>query len=242
MRPAKLNRGFTLIEVLIATMLLAVGLVGSIALTLSMMRANRTNSGRDVAYFLGQQALDQLGLFPMTTVGLGAGALLPPTSTPGVNDNPIGMVAAGGTPPATTCSVYPMSDAALGDTPGTCNPGTNPNLSMPSYFVRTWVCCAPSTGNLAGEPCAANALATVGVGGLKTPDTLNQGVLCLLQAEVTWPTENLNPNGTATFGAPSLINGPVPALLFSPEGRVPPQPPPTLPYGNHVLLGEVRML
>jgi prepilin-type N-terminal cleavage/methylation domain-containing protein len=241
MKPAQQKHGFTLIEVMMATMLLVVGLVGSIALTLGMMRTNRNNAGRDVAYFLGQQALDQLGLFPLTTLNLGV-TTLPPTSTPGVNDNPIGMAAAGGIPPATSCSVYPMSDAALGDTPGTCDPGTNPNLSLPSYFVRTWVCCAPAGGNLAGEPCAANALATLGVSGLKTPDTLNQGVLCLVQAEVTWPTENLNPNGTAVSGAPSLINGAAPALLFSPDSRLPPQPPPTLPYGNHVLLGEVRML
>jgi prepilin-type N-terminal cleavage/methylation domain-containing protein len=243
MRGQRKHAGFTLIEVLIATLLIVVGLVGSIALTLGMLRTNRSSASHDTAYVLAQQALDNLGLFPLNQAGIGVNFLLP-SSTPGVNDPPLGMVAAGVNPPATSCAVLPMANAQIGDAPGQCA-GVNPNLAMPSYFLRTWVCCGvpppppagpPLPALLGGQPCTAQAGADVGPSGLlTTPDNQNQGAICLLQAEVTWPAENLQATGTPIVGDPPLYAG-NPAQLFVPEGSAG-----YVPYGNHILLSEVRM-
>ena len=128
------QEGFTLLEVMVAAMLLMVALVGSIALSVGLLRGNQFNRERDTAYFLAQQQLDLLDVQPITQI-LGNAALFP-------NED------VASTSSVATC--YSASQDAFVDSPISCT--ANPPAA---YYLRTWVCCgsAIAGGIPAGVPC-----------------------------------------------------------------------------------------
>ncbi|MHB8417121.1 MAG: prepilin-type N-terminal cleavage/methylation domain-containing protein [Myxococcales bacterium] len=190
-------RGFTLLEVLIAAMLLVIGLVGSIALIGGLVLTNRTAHSRDVAYALLQQTLDQEMMVPL---------LLPPTAglanqydltnNSGVATVPWGPGVLGGP----LC--FASSDDVVADRPTPCS------AAMAAAFIlRTWTCCAtagvdPGVGGAPyGIPAGVcgfnpNILPGDGVLGSGWTAVTTSGTLCYLQAEVTWPNES-QPVGAA---------------------------------------------
>ncbi len=225
LRPA--NEGFTLLEVMIATMLLVVALVGSIALVLGLRRVNQSTRDRDVAYFLAQQALDQLDAIPLSLAGLTTS--LPATSLPTNNDAPLL-----GTPVIpTTLSCYPIGNDVIADRPIAC---ASP---MPSaYFVRTWSCCGNTTAVVSQGGASQTALALpTGSCGLTapvvgSPDTSSgNGAVCYVQVEVTWPTENPLAPATPLNGSPQSLFVDTASTTAQTLG---------LSFSNHVYLSEVR--
>jgi type II secretory pathway pseudopilin PulG len=227
-------RGFTLIEVLIATLLLVTALVGSIGLVVALKQVNLSSRSRDTAYYLAQQALDTLEAVPLalplpTTGFLAPGAA---ASTPTNTDGPL----LGNMLTPTTMTCYPMSDDTITDRPISCQ-----SPMAPAYVVRTWTCCdfvpnnpAATIGTIAGMPaltinsaCGPDAA----IGTLGSPDTLSgNGVACLIQAEVTWPVELAGPPATSLSAAPSQLF--VDTSLAAP----------VLNFSNHVYLSAVRSL
>jgi Prokaryotic N-terminal methylation motif len=183
------NGGFTLLEVLIAAVLLVVALVGSLALTIGLLRGNQTTRARDSAYFLAQQALDQYSATPVLQLP----GLLPGVAAPTA---------------APIC--YDMADGAFIDHPVACGAQT-------AFYVRTLVCCVGPGMPL--SPAPAPSCAALVAEPTPLPPNVNftatsQGVSCILQAEVTWPVE---PAGAAVAQMFVDSSGPpavVPTLNF----------------------------
>jgi Tfp pilus assembly protein PilV len=207
--------GFTLLEVLIAAMLLVVGMVGSIALILGLMQANRTARARDTGYYLAQQSLDEIGLVP----------LVGPTTAYLTGAFPIPGVA----PSAPTC--YPMTDDVISDRPISC---TAAGITS-AFIVRTWTCCntgpigtaatIPAATCGATQPLLTGPAATSSSG---LPVVLQQSALCYVQAEVTWPAEDPvghNLLSTTVAGQEALFQETEPSVLT---------------FGNHVWATMVR--
>jgi Tfp pilus assembly protein PilV len=193
--------GFSLIEVMMATMLLIVALVGSIALSVGLLRGNQFNRERDTAYFLAQQQLDLFDAAPMSQI------LLNPLIYP--NDG----VASTSSP--ATC--YSIGQDAYIDSPISCVVNT-----PAAYFLRTWICCNGAAGGIPVGGCN-NAAGAVPI---LSPDVANGGAVCLVQVEVTWPSE---PAGVVATGA---WTGGFADNVFT---TIPP-----LTFTNHVYLSMVR--
>ena len=185
--------GFTLLEVMIAAALLTIALVGSLALSVGLLRGNQFNRERDTAYFLAQQQLDLLSVQPLTQILTNAAAF------------PNEDIAS--TSSVATC--YDMQQDAFIDNPISCvgNPPA-------AYFLRTWVCCNAG-GALAGIPAGAACNATGAA--IISPNTTNGGEICYLQVEVTWPSEPAGVNPTSAWAAPFADNvfTTVPVLGFT---------------------------
>jgi type II secretory pathway pseudopilin PulG len=191
--PHRDQAGFTLLEVLIAAMLLMVALVGSIALSVGLMRGNQFNRERDTAYFLAQQQLDLLAVQPISQI-LANVATFP-------NE---GLAS---TPSPATC--YSIGQDAFIDSPISC-------LGPPTaaYYLRTWVCC--NVAGIGQNIPAATACNTTGVD-IVSPDVGGGGGVCFLQVEVTWPAE---PAGVAAtnpwaVGFADTVATTVPPLTFT---------------------------
>ena len=184
--------GFTLLEVMIAAMLLMVALVGSIALSVGLLRGNQFNRERDTAYFLAQQQMDLLSVQPISQI-LANPALLP-------NED----VASSSSP----AICYSIGQDAFVDSPISCV-GNVPA----AYYLRTWVCCAPAGagGIAAGSACNPLGPAIV------SPDTANNGGVCLVQVEVTWPSEPAGVVATNPWAAgfADTVLTTVPPLTFT---------------------------
>jgi hypothetical protein len=156
--------------VLIAAVLLVIALVGSLALTIGLLRGNVNTRARDTAYFLAQEVLDQYSATPVLQVP----TLLPATAAP------------------TTAPVcYDMSDGALIDHPVACG------AVATTYCVRTVTCCVGPGMPLSPAPAAGCAILLATNPATLLPPNVNfsptsQGVSCLIETEVTWPVE---PNG-----------------------------------------------
>jgi type II secretory pathway pseudopilin PulG len=172
----KARAGFTLLEVLIAAMLLMIALLGSIALSVGLLRGNQFNRERDTAYFLAQQQIDLFSVQPITQI----------LSNPGGFPNE--DIASTSSPP--TC--YDVAQDAFVDSPISCL-GNPP----PAYYLRTWVCCVgPGGGGIPGGTCANPGGAPTVV----SPNLGGVGGVCLINVEVTWPYE---PVGVTWDTAPS---------------------------------------
>jgi prepilin-type N-terminal cleavage/methylation domain-containing protein len=222
-RPA----GFTLLEVLVAAVLLVVAMVGSIGLILGMNATNRSTRNRDVAYLLAQGALEQLSAVPLVTLA---------TANP----------AATAVPSAPTC--FGMSNDSVLDRPIACPVGGG---TASAYYLRTWVCCTqnpnapppytlpyPPAVPITGAQC--NVAVNVPGGQVVSPNQVNGGTTCLLEAEVTWPHES-RANGQATavqapgyfVDPPTPPPVPLPAMgTSSADGK--------LSYLNHIFTAVVR--
>jgi Tfp pilus assembly protein PilV len=217
--------------VLIAAMLLVVGMVGSIALILGLLRANKTARARDTGYFLAQQALDRLEMVPMvgstgvvTTTGQPAflSAAFPYAATP--------------FPSEPTC--YAMSDDVISDRPIACSAG-----QVAAFVLRTWTCCSTPTGPANDTiPAGAGCVLLNGQGPISSPDavpgpqppppgatTNPNGAVCFIQAEVTWPEED-------PVGNQLVIANAAASFLFND----PPATPAGVSYSNHVWATLVR--
>jgi hypothetical protein len=159
-------RGFTLLEVMIAAVLLVVALVGSLALTIGLLRGNKTTRSRDTAYFLAQEVLDQYSATPILQL---------PALLPGVGA------------PTTAPICYDMNDAAFIDHPVACGAVAS------TYAVRTLACCVGPGMPASPAPGPSCAVLLAETGGALPPNVnftpTSQGVSCLLQTEVTWPIE-----------------------------------------------------
>jgi prepilin-type N-terminal cleavage/methylation domain-containing protein len=190
---AAARRGFTLLEVLIAAVLLTVALVGSLALSVGLLRGNQFNRERDTAYFLAQQQLDLLAVQPITQI-LSNPALFPNTSIASTSS-------------VATC--YSIGQDDFIDSPISCI-GPPPA----AYYVRTWVCCnAGGVGASipAGTPCNATGAAIV------SPDGAGAGGVCYTQVEITWPTEPAGVGANAPWagGFADTVFTTVPPLNFT---------------------------
>jgi Tfp pilus assembly protein PilV len=163
--PRRGEGGFTLLEVLIAAMLLTVALVGSLALSVGLLRGNQFTRERDTAYFIAQQQLDLLAVQPISQI-LSNPAVFPNTQLSSTSS------------PA-TC--YSIGQDDFIDTPISCI-GNVPA----AYFVRTWVCCNTG-GPLASIP--AGTACNPGANNIVSPDATSSGGICLTQVEITWPSE-----------------------------------------------------
>jgi prepilin-type N-terminal cleavage/methylation domain-containing protein len=209
MRGPKKERGFTLIEVLVAAMLLVVALVGSIGLILGMARANQSNRTRDVGYLIAQEAVEQLSAVPLLTLA---------------TNNP----AATSVPSAPTC--YGMSDDAVVDRPIPCS-------GAAAYYLRTWVCCSLNPPTLPAVPIIGVqcnvAVNNPPAGQVVSPDQVNGGIACLIEAEVTWTNEDTVANGAAS---PAAASG----YFVDPPTAPPVAINKVLSFTNHVFLSEVR--
>jgi Tfp pilus assembly protein PilV len=189
----RVQAGFTLLEVLIAAMLLMVALVGSIALNVGLLRGNQFNRERDTAYFLAQQQLDLLEVQPISQIL--SNAPLYPNEDVNSTSSPA------------TC--YSVAQDAYVDSPISCvgNPPA-------AYYLRTWICCN-AAGALASIPTTApcNATGTP----IISPDVANSGGVCLLQVEITWPSEPAGVTATNPWAAgfADTLNTTVPPLTFT---------------------------
>ncbi len=158
---------------MIAAVLLVIALVGSLALTIGLLRGNQSTRARDTAYFLAQQVLDQYSATPVLQLP----ALLP------------GVAA-----PTTAPICYDMSDAAFIDHPVACG------ATASTFALRALTCCVGPGMPLSPAPTAACNILAAEVPATPLPPNVNfsptsQGVSCLLQVEVTWPLE---PAGATT--------------------------------------------
>jgi prepilin-type N-terminal cleavage/methylation domain-containing protein len=172
-----LQRGFTLLEVLIAAILLVIALVGSLALTIGLLRGNESTRARDTAYFLAQQVLDQYSATPV----LDLPALLPGTAAPTA---------------APIC--YDMSDGAFVDHPVACG------AVATTFAVRTVTCCVGPGVPLSPAPAAGCGILLATNPVTPLPPNVNfsptsQGVSCLVEAEVTWPAEPATATASQLF-------------------------------------------
>jgi hypothetical protein len=163
----KQSRGFTILEVLIAAVLLVVALVGSLALTIGLLQGNKTTRSRDTAYFLAQQVLDHYSAAPILQI---------PTLLPGI------------AAPTTAPICYDMSDAAFIDHPVACG------ATASTFAVRALACCVGPGMALSPAPAASCAILGAETPPTPLPPNVNftatsQGVSCILQTEVTWPFE-----------------------------------------------------
>jgi Tfp pilus assembly protein PilV len=156
--------GFTLLEVLIAAMLLTVALVGSLALSVGLLRGNQFTRERDTAYFIAQQQLDLLAVQPISQI----------LSNPAVFPN----AQLGSTSSPATC--YSIGQDDFIDSPISCV-GNVPA----AYYVRTWVCCNAG-GALASIP--AGTPCNPGANNIISPNAASGGI-CFTQVEITWPSE-----------------------------------------------------
>ena len=152
---------------MIAAVLLVVALVGSLALTIGLLRGNRNTRSRDTAYFLAQQVLDQYSATPVLQLP----ALLP------------GVAA-----PTTVPICYDMSDAAFIDHPVACGAVAS------TYAVRVMTCCVGPGMPVSPAPVAGCNILPATFPATPLPPNVNfaptsQGVSCLLETEVTWPVE-----------------------------------------------------
>jgi len=192
-RPSRRERaGFTLLEVLIASMLLVVALVGSMALSVGLLRGNQFNRERDTAYFLAQQQLDLLSVQPINQI------LQNPLTYP--NEQ------LGSAPSAAACFGIGQDDSI--DNPISCIAPV-----PPAYYLRTWVCCNSALGGGISTAAACNATGVA----ITSPDAANGGGVCMIQVEVTWPAE---PNGVVatnpwTAGFADTVYTTVPTLTFT---------------------------
>ncbi len=173
------RRGFTLLEVMVAAVILIIALVGSLALVVGMLRGNQNMRARDTAYFIAQEVLDQyastsLSVFP----GLTSAA-----------------------PALPTC--YSQGEDSFVDRPIPCVLGA----TAAAYWVRTWSCCETPTlgGGLFNSPNPPPLVAPTPCTGIGW--VLNQTIAgtipatsatCPVAVEVTWPTE-LGLTSTALF-------------------------------------------
>ncbi len=154
---------------MIAAVLLVIALVGSLALTVGLLRGNQSTRARDTAYFLAQQILDQYSATPVLQLP----ALLP------------GIAA-----PTTAPICYDMSDAAFIDHPVACGVGAIAS----AFNVRALTCCVGPGMPLSPAPTAACNILAAEVPATPLPPNVNfsptsLGVSCILQVEVTWPVE-----------------------------------------------------
>jgi Tfp pilus assembly protein PilV len=211
------ERGFTLLEVLVAAMLLVVALVGSIALILGLTQTNKASRTRDIAYLIAQESLEQLSAVPLLTLA---------------NNNPAAVT----TPSAPTC--YGMSDDSVLDDPIPCG-------VAPAYYLRNWVCCTlnpaatppfavlPPGVPITGAQCNVAANNPV-LGQLVSPNQVNGGITCLVESEVTWPNEADPPfPGTANAAQAS-------GYFVDPPTAPPVVINKTLTFNNHVFASQVR--
>jgi Tfp pilus assembly protein PilV len=215
------SAGFTLLEVLVAAMLLIVAMVGSIGLILGLATTNRSTKNRDVAHLLAQGALEQFSSVPLITLA---------------NNNPAATAA----PSAPIC--FGMSDDAVLDRPIPCPAGTGS-----AYYLRTWVCCTqnpnapppftlpyPAPNPIIGNQC--NVGVNVPAGQVVSPNQVNAGAACLIEAEVTWPHELFKVGPAAAISAPAFFVEP-PAVAATPlplleRGK--------LDFSNHIFTALVR--
>jgi Tfp pilus assembly protein PilV len=211
--------GFTLLEVLVAAVLLVVAMVGSIGLILGMASTNMSNRTRDVAQLLAQSALEQLSAVPLINLA---------------NNSP----AATSAPSAPTC--FGMSDDAVIDRPIPCPAG-----AIGAYYLRTWTCCTqnpaalppyvvlPPAVPITGAQCNV-AINNQPAGQLVSPNQVNGGVTCLIEAEVTWPHEDPVNGPATTTQAPGYFVDP----QTTPPVTLPPHE--NLAFNNHVFATVVR--
>jgi hypothetical protein len=189
---------------MIAAVLLVIALVGSLALTIGLLRGNQSTRARDTAYFLAQQILDQYSATPVLQL---------PVLLPGV------------AAPTTAPICYDMSDAAFIDHPVACG------ATASTFAVRALTCCVGPGMPLSPAPTAGCNILTAEVPATPLPPNVNfsptsQGVSCILQVEVTWPTE---PAAAGTAD-----------MLFVDTSGPPLRPAVVLNFQNHVLLSTVR--
>jgi type II secretory pathway pseudopilin PulG len=185
--------GFTLLEVLIAGVLLTVALVGSLALSVGLLRGNQFNRERDGAYFLAQQQLDLLAVQPISQILANAVAF--PNEAVGSTSSPA------------TC--YSLGQDDFIDSPIPCVPPP-----PAAYYVRTWVCCnsAGVGANIpAGTPCNGTGVDII------SPDIANGGGVCFAQVEITWPSEpaGVSPVNPWAGGFADSVYTTVPPLTFT---------------------------
>ncbi len=152
---------------MIAAILLVIALVGSLALTIGLLRGNESTRARDTAYFLAQQVLDQYSATPVLQLPTLLPAIAAPTTAP-------------------IC--YDMSDGAFIDHPVACGAVAS------VYAVRTVTCCVGPGMPLSPAPIAGCAILLATNPATPLPPNVNfsptsQGVSCLIEAEVTWPAE-----------------------------------------------------
>lgn len=210
------SKGFTLLEVMIAAMLLIIGMVGSIATIVGLLKANQTARSRDIGYFLAQEAIDQIAMIPLVgnndlaaqfpSGGTGAAPNGPLMTSPGV------PAANGGV------ACYPLANDTVADRPVPC---TGANAPPSAYVVRTWTCCTTAATGLIVGTCQAPQTLT-------TPDTTAQAAVCYIQAEVTWPVED-------PAGGNMLLGAPAPLFADPPIAAEP-----KLTFGNHIWATMVR--
>jgi type II secretory pathway pseudopilin PulG len=197
--------GFSLIEVMVATVLLIVALVGSIALSVGLLRGNQFNRERDTAYFLAQQQLDLFAVEPMSQILL----------------NPLTYPNTGVASTSSNAACYSIGQDAYIDNPISCVVNT-----PAAYFLRTWICCNPGGPLPLGGIPVAGCNNAAGAVPITSPDAVNGGAVCLVQVEVTWPSEPAGVLATAPWGGGFAEN------VFT---TVPP-----LTFTNHVYLSMVR--
>jgi hypothetical protein len=204
---------------MIAAMLLIVGMVGSIATIVGLLRANQTARSRDIGYFLAQEAIDQIAMIPL----VGNNDLSAQFPSVGTGSSPNGPLMTSSGVPATNGGVacFPLNNDTVADRPVPCTGGNAPPTA---YVVRTWTCCTTAgTGLILGTCQAAQTLTT--------PDTTAQAAVCYIQAEVSWPLEDPT-GGHLVLGSP---------LLAEPLFADPPiAAEPKLTFGNHVWATMVR--
>jgi Tfp pilus assembly protein PilV len=190
--------GFTLLELLVATVLLIVALVGSIALSVGLLRGNQFSRERDTAYFLAQQQMDLFAVQPMSQI----------LQNPGNYPNE-GLASV---PSAATCFSIGQDDYI--DNPISCTVNT-----PAAYYLRTWICCN-GAGGIAPGGC------NLGAAAIATPDPGAGAAVCLVQVEVTWPSEPAGVVATNpwTGGFADNVFTTVPPLTFT----------------NHIYMSMVR--
>lgn len=77
------NSGFSLLEVLIALLILAVGLLGMASLTLHSMKSNQSSYQRTQASLLAYDMAERLRLNPTIATGSGTNYVITSTTSPG---------------------------------------------------------------------------------------------------------------------------------------------------------------
>jgi len=156
--------GFTLVEMLIATVIVVVGLVAVAQLVPTSIMMNANNRSDGTALVIAQKQMEALRAIPLNTTSFTdpSGALCPPASTCSIGDpNQAGVVGS----PVALFNNFPVIDYSPAPVDGYNNSYTDPNDPTGAVNDVRWAVVTMTNGTVTGRRIIVGAFRR----GMKTP-------------------------------------------------------------------------